>query len=78
MQIVTKTHQISPFKKNSWGSSPRTPLAIRMAMPCATRRFTTCKFPNVQKNLAPLPNPGYAPALSKSVNDFELFLLEQI
>ena len=65
IQIYTKTHQLAPFKKKfSGGACPRTPLAKRMASPCAAYicRFANCKFPNLKKKfLAPLPNPGDAP-----------------
>ena len=47
------------------GACPQTPLAKRMASPCAACRFATCKFPNLKKNSCPpppLPNPGDAPA----------------
>ena len=43
---------------------PQTPLAKRMASPCAACRFATCKFPNLKKKILgppPLPNPGDAP-----------------
>ena len=56
----TKLHR---FKKFSRGSMPRTPLAMRMASPCAACRFATCKVPNLKKKNSwpPLPNPGDAP-----------------
>ena len=51
-------HQNAPnctiLKFFSGGACPRTPLAKRMASPCAAWRFATCKFQN-------LPNPGDAP-----------------
>ena len=55
IQIYTKTHQIAPFLKIfSGGACPRTPLAKRMASPCAACRFATCEFPNLKKKfLAP-------------------------
>ena len=54
----TKLHQ---FKKNSPGACRQTPLAKRMAKPCAACRFAT--FPNLKKIILapPLSNPGYAP-----------------
>ena len=53
INIYTKTHQIVPFKKKfiGGGACPRTPLAKRMASPCAACRFATCKFPNLKKKI---------------------------
>ena len=53
-------HQNAPnctiLKNFLGGACPRTPLAKRMALPCAACRFVTCKFPNLKKkNLAPPP-----------------------
>ena len=59
----TKLHR---YKKIfSGGACPQTPLAMRMASPCAACRFATCKFPNLKKKFLgpPLPNPGDAPEL---------------
>ena len=60
-QKRTKLHH---FKKNFLGGAcPQTPLTMRTTLPCAACRYATCKFPNLKKKiLAPLPNPGYAPA----------------
>ena len=42
--------------KNIFGlACPRTPLAKRMALPCAACRFATCKFPNLKINSCPPP-----------------------
>ena len=42
------------LKKILGRACPRTPLAKRMASPCAACRFATCKFPNLKKKfLAP-------------------------
>ena len=70
-KIKTKSDQNTPknapnctvLKKFLGGACPRTPLAMRMASPCAACRFATCKFPNLKKKILgpPLPNPGYAP-----------------
>ena len=39
------------------GACPRTPLAKRMASPCAACYFATCKFPNLKKTfLGPPPS----------------------
>ena len=69
IQICTKTHQIAPFIKifSGGGACPRTPLAKRMASPCAACRFATCKFPNLKKNILgpPLPNPEDAPDIEE-------------
>ena len=60
-------HQNAPnciiYKKVLGGACPQTPLAKRMASPCAACRFATCKFPNLKKKFLapPLPNPGDAP-----------------
>ena len=61
-------HQNSPnctiLKNFLGGAYPRTPLAKRMASPCAACRYATCKFPNRKKIISwppPLPNPGDAP-----------------
>ena len=60
-------HQNAPnctiFKNFLGGACPRTPLAKRMASPCAACCFATCKFPNLKKKILgpPLPNPGDAP-----------------
>ena len=58
IQIYTKTHQIAPFIKNFLGGAcPRTPLAKRMASPCAACRFATCKFTNLKKKNSWPPPP---------------------
>ena len=50
----TKLHRL---KKFLGGACPRTPLAMRMASPCAACRFATCKFPNLKKKfLGPPPS----------------------
>ena len=56
------------------GTCPRTPLAMRMATPCAACRFATCKFPNLKKKILgpPLPNLGDAPAFIRH----SLYILE--
>ena len=52
-------HQNAPnctiLKNFLGGLYPRTPLAKRMASPCAACRFVTCKFQNLKKKkfLAP-------------------------
>ena len=61
-------HQNAPnctiFKKIFWEACPQTPLAKRMALPCAACRFATCKFPNLKKILGPpFPNSGDAPVI---------------
>ena len=69
-------HQNAPnctiLKNFLGGACPRTPLAKRMALPCAACRFVTCKFPNLKKKILgpPPPNPGDAPAhiVSKETN----------
>ena len=48
IQIYTKTHQIAPFQKISWGSMPPNP-------PSKAHGFAICKFRNLKKKLlAPL------------------------
>ena len=61
--MYTKSHQIALFKKKFRGACPRTPLAKRMASPCAACRKATCKFSNLKNvpALPPLSNPGYTP-----------------
>ena len=52
--IYQKRTKLHHFKKFSQESMPRTPLAKRMASPCAACRLATCKFPNLKKEfLAP-------------------------
>ena len=66
-------HQNAPkctiYKNFLGGACPQTPLAKRMASPCAACRFATCKFPNLKKKflLPPLPNPGDAPVYVSTV-----------
>ena len=62
-------HQNAPictiFKNFLGGTCPRTPLAKRIASPCAECRFATCKSP---KNSwpPPLSNPIGTPLLADS------------
>ena len=39
------------IKKISLGACSPTPLAKRMAWPCAESRFAPCKFPNMKKKI---------------------------
>ena len=62
IQIYTKTHQIAPFKKKfSGGKTPKPPNKEHGFAICGACREATCRFPNLKKFLAPLPNPGDAP-----------------
>ena len=68
IKIHFKTHQIAPFKKNSRGACPRTPLTMRMA---------TCKFPNLILKNCPPPPPSMATSLvySEIANKHQNFLI---
>ena len=70
MVISEKKNKKSDFLG---GACPRTPIAERMASPCAACSFATCKFPNLKsekKFLPPPPrlsNPGNAPCISSTL-----------
>ena len=51
IKLCSKTHQITPFKKNSRGNMPPNPLANAMLRPAP------------QKVRRPLANPAYAHAM---------------
>ena len=56
-QIAQICPNCTVLKKFLWGACPRTPLAMRMASPCAACRFATCKVPNFEKKiLGPPPS----------------------
>ena len=48
-KIFSKTHQIAPFLKFSWGSIPPNPPSKRVALPRAAWRFAPCKYPHFYK-----------------------------
>ena len=69
MVFFSKLHHFKKFSRE--GACPRTPLAKRMASPCAACRFATCKFPNLKKKiLAPPPAKSWGrPWLSETTFD---------
>ena len=56
IKIYTKTHQMAPFKKISWGNIPPNPPSKAHGFAMRSMSLATCKFPNLKKKfLAPPP-----------------------
>ena len=54
--MYTKAHQFAPFKKTIGGHAPKPSIAMRLAKPCVSHCFATCKLPNLTEiNLSPPP-----------------------